>query len=74
MAVKIRVRPFKESAPIRDIRARIPPSPSLSARMTKRQYFTETVMISVQMIREKIPRADWDVKCPPTAVTIVCKV
>ncbi len=42
--------------------------------MTKRQYFTETVMISVQMIREKIPRADWDVKCPPTAVTIVCKV
>src|SRR5262249_10085076 len=34
--------------PISDINARMPPSPSLSARITIATYFTEVVMISVQ--------------------------
>ncbi len=38
-----------------DIKARIPPSPRLSARMTNRQYLIETVTIKVQTMSERMP-------------------
>lgn len=37
------------------IRARIPPSPSLSARMTSRTYFTVTIRVTDQTIIEISP-------------------
>ena len=40
--------------------ARIPPSPSLSARMMSRTYLTVTTMISDQTISDTTPMmADW---------------
>ena len=44
-------------APMRDIKARMPPSPRLSARITNRQYLIEIVMMSVQTISDSVPRA-----------------
>ena len=38
------------------ISARMPPSPRLSARRTKKTYFTVTVRISDQMIIDRMPR------------------
>src|ERR1700722_11741331 len=57
-----------------DIKARIPPSPRLSARMTNRQYLIEIVTIKVQMIRDRMPSALWGVNRPPVACTTVCRV
>jgi hypothetical protein len=47
--------------------AMIPPVPWLSARMTNTQYFTDTVMISVQKINDRTPSALSGVNRPPTA-------
>ncbi len=67
-------RPERLFAPIRDISARIPPSPRLSARMTNRQYLIEMVMISVQTMSERMPSALCAVNFPPSACTTVCRV
>ena len=74
MAVRTALLPLSRSAPTSDIKARTPPSPRLSARMTKRQYFTEIVIISVQTINESTPSAEFVVKRRPAARTTVCKV
>ena len=37
-------------------KAKIPPSPSWSARMTKVKYLTVTTMMSAQNISERIPK------------------
>ena len=55
----------------RDISARMPPSPWLSARMTNRQYFSETVRMSAQTTSDSSPMATGSVAFPPTAVTMV---
>ena len=73
MAVISAILPFSESAPTRDIRARMPPSPRLSARITKRQYFTEMVTISVQTMSDRIASALPGVKWPVEETT-VCSV
>src|SRR5215467_10844149 len=39
-----------------DNSARIPPSPSLSARRTRTTYLSDTIAISAQKMREMIPR------------------
>ena len=41
-----------------DIRVRMPPSPALSARITKERYLTETTRISSQKISERKPRME----------------
>ena len=74
MAVSTAGLPRSASAPTSDIRARMPPSPRLSARMTNRQYLTETVMMSVQTISDRIAKALAGVKWPPVEETTVCKV
>ena len=61
-------------APTRDISARMPPSPRLSARITNTQYLIEIVTIKVQTIRDKMPSALSGVKWPPAAWTTVCNV
>ena len=44
------------SAATSDSSARMPPSPSLSARRTKTTYFSDTITISAQKISETMPR------------------
>ena len=44
--------------PRSDISARIPPSPSLSARMTTATYLSEVVISSVQTISDSMPMRD----------------
>src|SRR5271154_3950374 len=61
-------------APMSDIKARMPPSPRLSARITIRQYLIDTVMIRVQNSSDSTPSALCGVKCPPVACTTVCSV
>src|ERR1700733_12200493 len=58
---------------MRDIKARMPPSPLLSARMTNRQYLIDTVMINVHTTSERMPSAESGVNLPPVACTTVCK-
>src|SRR6267378_2046594 len=53
-------------APARGISAKIPPSPWLSARITKRQYLTEIVMTSAHKISERTPIAASGVNRPPS--------
>jgi hypothetical protein len=65
------VKPF---APIKDINARMPPSPRLSARMTNRQYLIEMVMINVQITSDRMPSASPWVNLPPMDCTTVCRV
>ena len=62
------VNPF---APMRDINARMPPSPRLSARITNRQYLIEIVRINDQTMSDKMPSAASWVNLPPTACTTV---
>ena len=64
----------KPSAPTNDMSAKMPPSPWLSARITKTQYFTEMVMISVQTISDSTPKPNSGVNDPPAACTTVCSV
>src|SRR5580658_73778 len=73
IAVKTRNPGLKEFAPMRDIKARMPPSPLLSARMTNTQYLIDTVMINVHTTRERMPSAESGVNLPPVACTTVCK-
>jgi hypothetical protein len=60
--------------PSSDINARIPPSPSLSARMTIATYLTDVVMISVQTISDSMPRAAAGVASPSDHSSTVLKV
>ncbi len=60
--------------PSSDISARIPPSPSLSARMTMATYLTEVVMISVHTISDSMPSAASGVAAPPAHSIAVLKV
>ena len=50
----------------RAIRARMPPSPLLSARITRATYFTVTVRISDQKISDRMPSTS--VRVTPTSV------
>ena len=45
------------SAATSDSSARMPPSPSLSARSTKTTYFSDTITISAQRMSETMPDA-----------------
>ena len=65
---------FQSFMPTSDIRARIPPSPWLSARMTKKQYFSEIVISRVQKISERTPSAVAPDAPVPTDPMIVCMV
>jgi len=60
--------------PSSDIKARIPPSPSLSARMTMATYFSEVVMMSVHTTSDRIPSATAGVASPPAHSIAVLKV
>ena len=60
--------------PSNDMSARIPPSPSLSARMITATYLTEVMITSVQTISDNMPSASSGAMEPPaqsTAVLIV---
>ena len=61
-------------APMSDIKARMPPSPRLSARITNKQYLIEIVTMSVQTISDSVPSAPARVKWPSIACTTVCRV
>src|SRR5258708_25060494 len=74
MPVKRRIPGVKPLAPIKDISAKIPPSPRLSARMTNRQYLIETVTIKVQNTSESTPSAVCGVNWPAVACTTICRV
>src|SRR5258708_17821354 len=74
MPANSRIPGVKPLAPIKDISAKIPPSPRLSARMTNRQYLIETVTIKVQNTSESTPSAVCGVNWPPVACTTVCRV
>ena len=50
--------------PSSDMRARMPPSPSLSMLIAKVTYFTDVTMMSVQMISERTPRTTSGVGAP----------
>ena len=67
MPVKMRNPGVKPLAPIKDISARMPPSPRLSARITNRQYLIEMVTIKVQNISDSTPSALCGVNWPPVA-------
>ena len=56
------------------IRARMPPSPRLSARMTSRTYFTVTMRISDQKISERQPMISPSVmRWPPSRAMVAWK-
>jgi hypothetical protein len=57
-------RPF-QLARVSDIRARIPPSPWLSAPMASRQYLIDIVMISSHVISDNDPSAAAASNLPP---------
>jgi hypothetical protein len=59
--------------PRSDISANIPPSPSLSARMTTATYFSEVVISRVQMISDSMPIAT-DGVAPPAHSSAVFSV
>jgi hypothetical protein len=61
-------------APASGISAKIPPSPWLSARITKRQYLMEIVMTSAHKISERTPIAASGVNRPPMVWVIACRV
>ncbi|GKX57318.1 hypothetical protein SOASR030_34300 [Leminorella grimontii] len=42
--------------PASDIRVKIPPSPELSALITKQRYLIETTNINIQKISERNPK------------------
>ena len=52
------------------VRARMPPSPRLSARITTTTYFSVTTMISAQTIRERMPMTPAWVTSPVSAMQI----
>ena len=60
--------------PTSDISAMMPPSPWLSARMTKKQYFSEMVTSSVQKISDRTPNAVSAGELAPTEPMTVCMV
>ena len=59
--------------PRSDINAKIPPSPSLSARMTTATYLIEVVINNVQMISDSMPKATAGV-APPAHSSAVFRV
>ena len=52
----VRRAPCVPLLPISVIRAMIPPSPSLSARITRSTYLTVTMSVTAQKISEMIPK------------------
>ena len=60
--------------PSSDIKAKIPPSPSLSARMTMATYLIDVVMMSVQTISDSMPSAAAGVASPPAHAIAVLTV
>ena len=73
MITKIRL-PLVHFAPTSDIKAKIPPSPRLSARITYAQYLSEMVISNAQMIRDKTPSALCGESFLPMIAMTVCKV
>ena len=58
-----------------DSSARIPPSPSLSARSTSTTYLSDTIAISAQKMSEMIPRTSTAVGTGwPLALSVTDKV
>ena len=52
---------FCRLTPSKAIKAKMPPSPSLSARITSRTYVTVTMIVTDQKISETIPKmVSWD--------------
>ncbi len=70
-----RTREFRDWAEgrINEVSARIPPSPSLSARSTKARYLRDTTMISDHTISEITPRTVSRVTARPSAATNACR-
>ena len=60
--------------PTSDISARMPPSPSLSARMMTATYLIDVVMMSVHTMSDSIPSAVSAVAPPPAQSSAVLKV
>jgi hypothetical protein len=60
--------------PSNDISARMPPSPSLSARITIATYLIDVVMTSVHMISDSIPSAAAGVTSTPAHAIAVLNV
>jgi len=60
--------------PRRDIKAKIPPSPSLSTRITKVTYFIDTVISKAQIIRDKSPSIASADGAPPERLITVLNV
>ncbi len=52
--------------------ARVPPSPSLSARSTTEAYFRQTTRIRAQVISERMPSTLPDVGAKPCPVPKHC--
>jgi hypothetical protein len=66
---------LKRSEATSDSSARIPPSPSLSARRTRTTYLSDTIAISAHKIRETIPRTSAAVgAASPVALSVTEKV
>jgi len=60
--------------PSNDISARMPPSPSLSARITIATYLIDVVIISVHTISDSMPSTAAGVASPPAHAIAVLKV
>src|SRR5271165_7049466 len=59
-------------APSSDISARIPPSPSLSTRITKVAYLTAVITINVQITSDTSPSVSAGDGCPPAnSITVL---
>ena len=56
--------------PSSDINARMPPSPSLSARITTATYLIEVVISSVHTISDNMPIATSGVAPPPQSSAV----
>jgi hypothetical protein len=66
-----RCRPF---TPRSDIKARMPPSPSLLMRIANPTYFTEVMRISVQMISDSEPSTATESGRSPVRLSTVLNV
>ena len=60
--------------PISDIKARMPPSPSLSMRMASSTYFSVVTTISVQTRSDSMPRVTARSAWPPASDRTVLSV
>ena len=65
---------FPRLMPISDIRARMPPSPSLSTRMASRTYLAVATITSVQNDSDRMPSSVAGSAWPPASPRIVFSV